>query len=71
MAYLFTGLVTRDELGRRIRAYQVSAINLQELGQRQVTGWEAIPQQYFRHIINSMRQRVQECIHANGGYTSY
>ncbi len=60
-----------DELGRRVRSHHVPAGNLRQLAQRLVAEWQAIPQRYFQRLMNSMRQRCQECVNANGGYTSY
>ena len=60
-----------DELGRQVRSHHVPAVNLRKLAQRLVAETQAIPQRYFQRLMNSMRQCCQECVNANGGYTSY
>ena len=45
--------------------------NLHDMGQLLMAEWQAIPQEFFRRLINSMRQRCVECIRARGGFTRY
>ena len=33
--------------------------------------WQNLPQQVFRHHIQSMRRRCNECLQKRGGYTHY
>ena len=60
-----------DELGRRVRNNHAPPANLHDMGQLLMAEWQAIPQEFFRRLINSMRQRCVECIHARGGFTRY
>lgn len=60
-----------DELGRRVRDNHAPPANLHDLGQLLMAEWQAIPQEFFRRLINSMRQRCVECIRARGGFTHY
>ena len=54
-----------DELDRRVRNNHAPPANLHDMSQ------QAIPQEFFRRLINSMRQRCVECICARGGFTRY
>ena len=60
-----------DELGRRVRNNHAPLANLHDMGQLLMAEWQAIPQEFFRRLINSMRQRCVECIRAKGGFTRY
>ena len=60
-----------DELGRRVRNNHAPPDNLHDMGQLLMAEWQAIPQEFFRRLINSMRQRCVECIRARGGFTRY
>ena len=60
-----------DGLGRRVRNNHAPPANLHDMGQLLMAEWQAIPQEFFRHLINSMRQRCVECIRARGGFTCY
>ena len=51
-----------DELGRRVRNNHAPPANLQLL----MAERQAISQEFFRRLINSMRQRCVECIRARG-----
>ena len=60
-----------DVLGRRVRAHNPPAANLQELFQRLQQELQAIPQATLRHLVQSMRRRCDACVNANGGHTRY
>ena len=60
-----------DELGRRVRNNHAPPANLHDMGQLLMAEWQAIPQEFFRRLINSMRQRCVECIRARDGFTRY
>ena len=60
-----------DELGRRVRNNHAPPANLHDMGQLLMAEWQAIPQEFFRRLINSMRQRCVECIRPWGGFTRY
>ena len=60
-----------DELGRRVRNNHAPPANFHDMGQLLMAEWQAIPQEFFRRLINSMRQRCVECIRARGGFTRY
>ena len=59
-----------DELGRRVRAnHQINNVN--DLIQALQVEWQALPNALIRRYINSMRNRILECIRKNGGHTRY
>lgn len=59
-----------DELGRRVRAnHQINNIN--DLIQALQVEWRALPNVLIRRYVNSMRNRILECIRKNGGHTRY
>ena len=58
-----------DELGRRVRNNHAPPANLHDMGQLLMAEWQAIPQEFFRRLINSMR--CVECIRVRGGFTRY
>lgn len=61
-----------DILGRRVRdSYQFPAATLEELQHRLLEQWQRIPQRDIRHLIMSMRRRLQECVRKRGGHTRY
>lgn len=60
-----------DELKRRIRGRNIAPTNLQELQNALKEEWEAIPQDFIKHLIESMENRCQAVIRARGGNTSY
>jgi len=60
-----------DMLGRRIQRRQPAPTTVRELEVALVEEWESIPQDSFRNLIQSMPRRLQECIQARGGHTSY
>lgn len=60
-----------DMLGRRIQRRQPAPTTVRELEVALVEEWESIPQDSFRILIQSMPRRLQECIQARGGHTSY
>ena len=60
-----------DELGRRVRNNHAPPANLHDMGQLLMAEWQAITQEFFRRLINSMKQRCVECIRARGGFTRY
>lgn len=60
-----------DLLGRRVREQDPSPSNIAELEQSLVNIWANIGQNQFRNFVQSMPRRVQECIEARGGHTSY
>ena len=60
-----------DELGRRVRHNHAPPANLHDMGQLLMAEWQAIPQEFFRRPINSMRQPCVECTRAGGGFTHY
>lgn len=60
-----------DILGRRVNDNHPPAADAAKLLQFLQQEWNAIPQQILQNLVNSMRQRVLECLAANGGHTSY
>ena len=43
-----------DKLGRRVRNNHAPPANLHDIGQLLMAEWQAIPQEFFRRLINSM-----------------
>ena len=60
-----------DELGRRLRSNHAPPNSRAQLAQMLVAEWQAIPQNFFQRLVNSMRRRCTECVKARGGYTHY
>lgn len=60
-----------DALGRRVRDHQPPPNNVDELFNILDQGWQAIPQLTLRTLIQSMRQRCNDCFLANGGHTRF
>lgn len=60
-----------DELDRRVRANHPPPRDLQHLLQMLHAEWQAIPQQFFVKLLNSMRTRCAECQRNRGGHTHY
>jgi len=58
-----------DELGRRVqRRAPTSRPALIRILREE---WDAIPQDFIRRLIQSMRRRCRACIEARGGHTHY
>jgi transposase len=60
-----------DHLNRRVRSAHAPPINLEKLSNLLIQEWHQIPQQSIQNLISSMPRRMQECITARGGNTSY
>lgn len=60
-----------DELGRRIAASGRRPTTRPMLIQALQAEWNAIPQERIRRLVQSMRQRCQACVQAQGGHTRY
>ena len=60
-----------DQLGRKVSAHTVPNTTLAELSQFVLQEWNLLPLNNINRLINTMRQRCQECIAANGGHTHY
>ena len=60
-----------DALDRRVRNRPAAPQNLRELEQALVEEWANIPQAFIRNYVNSMRQRCEHVVRANGGHTRY
>ena len=60
-----------DELGRRIAASGWRPTTRPMLIQALQAEWNAIPQERIRRLVQSMRQRCQACVQAQGGHTRY
>lgn len=60
-----------DELKRRVRSRNVAPVNIQELQNAIKEEWDAIPQDFIKHLVESMENRCQAVIRARGGNTSY
>ena len=65
------GGISNHQLGRRVRNNHAPPANLHDMGQLLMAELQAIPQEFFRRLINNMRQRCVECIRARGGFTRY
>ena len=60
-----------DELDRRVRSRPEAPTTRQELFNALQVEWDAMPQQLIRRLVDSMPQRCQELVAANGGHTHY
>lgn len=60
-----------DILGRRVADNHPRPVNAAQLFQFLQQEWLAIPQLMLRNLVHSMRQRVVDCLAANGGHTRY
>nr|KAG5707102.1 hypothetical protein BaRGS_011813 [Batillaria attramentaria] len=60
-----------DILGRRVVDNHPHPTDAAQLFQFLQQEWHAIPQQMLQNLVHSMRQRVVDCLAANGGHTSY
>nr|KAG5709917.1 hypothetical protein BaRGS_029959 [Batillaria attramentaria] len=60
-----------DILGRRGVDNHPHPTDAAQLFQFLQQEWHAIPQQMLQNLVHSMRQRVPDCLAANGGHTSY
>nr|KAG5714667.1 hypothetical protein BaRGS_000155 [Batillaria attramentaria] len=60
-----------DILGRRVVDNHPHPTDAAQLFQFLHQEWHAIPQQMLQNLVHSMRQRVVDCLAANGGHTSY
>nr|KAG5712553.1 hypothetical protein BaRGS_011527 [Batillaria attramentaria] len=60
-----------DILGRRVVDNHTHPTDAAQLFQFLQQEWHAIPQQMLQNLVHSMRQRVVDCLAANGGHTSY
>jgi len=58
-----------DHLGRQLQEHPVE--NLQQLRERLVQEWDAIPQATITNLVHSMTRRVGAVITAAGGHTRY
>ena len=59
----------RDELGRRLLSNHAPPTNHAHLARMLVAESQAVPQDFFQRLANSMRRRCTECINARRGYT--
>jgi hypothetical protein len=60
-----------DHMGRQVKALQPAPINLNDLGNRLVEIWDAVDQDYIRHLTLSMGRRCQAVVTARGRNTRY
>nr|KAG5709915.1 hypothetical protein BaRGS_029957 [Batillaria attramentaria] len=60
-----------DILGRRGVDNHPHPTDAAQLFQFLQQEWHAIPQEMLQNLVHSMRQRVPDCLAANGGHTSY
>ena len=60
-----------DLLGRRVAARVTPQSTVADLEQFLIQEWNAIPDNYIRTLMNSMRRRIESCIAVNGGSTKY
>ena len=60
-----------DELGHRLRSNHTPPTSHAHLARLLVAECQAIPQAFFKRLVNSMRWRCTECINAGGGNTHY
>jgi len=60
-----------DDIGRKINDQVPACQNLQELRDALVQEWQSIPLRTLRHLVQSMRRRVDELFRKRGGYTRY
>ena len=60
-----------DDIGRKINDRVPACQNLQELCDALVQDWQSIPLRTLRHLVQSMRRRVDELFRKRGGYTRY
>ena len=60
-----------DDIGRKINDRVPACQNLKELRDALVQEWQSIPLRTLRHLVQSMRRRVDELFRKCGGYTCY
>ena len=60
-----------DDIGRKINDRVPACQNLQELRDALVQEWQSIPLRTLRHLVQSMRRRVDKLFRKRGGYTRY
>ena len=60
-----------DEMERRLRRLPHPPDNVRDLAQDLRRIWQAIPQAFHAHLVDSMRRRCTAVIHAQGGHTRY
>ena len=59
------------ELKRRLRKRKKKPSNLTELERQVKSEWKAVPKEFIENLVDSMPERVQAVIAANGGPTKY
>jgi transposase len=60
-----------DDIGRKINNRVPACQNLKELRDALVQEWQSIPLRTLRHLVQSMRRRVDKLFRKRGGYTCY
>lgn len=60
-----------DQIYRRVRQNHPAPQTTQQLLGYLTQEWQNLPQQVFRHHVQSMRRRCNECLQKQGGYTHY
>ena len=60
-----------DDIGRKINDRFPACQNLQELCDALVQEWQSLPLRTLRHLVQSIRRRVDELFRKRGGYTHY
>lgn len=60
-----------DQLKRRLKEQFTSIHNQQQLINALKICWEAIPQKNVTHLVESMPERLNECVRSRGGHTRY
>uniref|UniRef100_A0A3Q2D6V6 Tc1-like transposase DDE domain-containing protein n=1 Tax=Cyprinodon variegatus TaxID=28743 RepID=A0A3Q2D6V6_CYPVA len=60
-----------DVIEREIRVMDGQPTNLQQLREAVMSGWSRISEECFRHAVESMPQRIEAVLKANGGPTRY
>jgi transposase len=60
-----------DNMERQVAASQPAPINLNDLGNRLVEIWDAVDQDYIRHLTASRGRRCQAVVTTRGGNTCY
>jgi transposase len=60
-----------SEVKKKIRTYKKPPSNLSELDRYVKKAWKEIPKHTIENLVDSMPQRIQAVIAANGGLTKY
>ncbi len=60
-----------SEVKKNIRTYKKPLSNLVKLDQYVKKAWKEIPKHTIKNLVDSMLQRIQAIIAANGGLTKY